>query len=930
MSELAKKLIAENKRTRKIFLDLGRCGLIEIPEEIRELEWLEGLSLADEWHEWNGQRWDRKESRNWAGTNRGLHSIGPVGSLLRLKYLYAGNTRIRDLFPLEKLINLQGLEIRETAIGDIWSLANLNKLQALVLVETMVMNIGALAKLANLQILNLAGTQVEDIGTLAKLLNLQQLDLSGTKVQDIGALANLSNLQKLDISSALVADLSPLRNSIDKGLSIKWSDDSWEGPGIYVKDCPLTNPPVEIVKQGNEAILNYWREREAGEVDHLYEAKMLLVGEGGAGKTSLFRRLYQPGQPLPTEQETTKGIAIYRHEFPFKKGRTFRLNVWDFGGQEIYHATHQFFLTRRSLYVLLDDTRKDHKSVSDEGFKYWLDLIDMFGDHSPVLIYQNEKGGRSKAIDLAGIKGKYDNVKECYAGNLESSGAADKLREAVEYFASQLSHIGEELPARWIKVRADIEARAKEVPHILQKEYFEIYARHLPPDRTKALHLSRYLHDLGVFLHFQDHPLLARTAILQNPWATEAVFRIIDDENIKGHRGRFTGDDCERLWHDSQYSEMHPELLALMELFELCYRLRDIQPETWLAPQLLPPAKPTALASWGKPDDLVLRYCYEFLPKGMISRLMVRLHRFVHDTEMAWTTGVLFERDTTLVLVELLPNGKEIELRARGSERKELLSVVSADLDAMNDAIEGLRDKVDKRIPCHCSACGKAGIPHFFSRKELLRRKQHGKLEVECPVSFEYPDVLQLLDGIQVTSMPAWAKKEPAAAQRILKIFLASSSELRADRDAFELYLRQQNDQYRSKGTYFEIKRWENFLDAMSETRLQDEYNKEVRACDIFVGLFFTKVGKYTEEEFDTAYGQFQSTGKPKIFTYFKDEPTKLGSLKKEDMNSLWALQEKLGKLGHFWTKYENIESLKRQFRDQLDKLLENPDCKDG
>lgn len=70
---------------------------------------------------------------------------------------------------------------------------------------------------------------------------------------------------------------------------------------------------------------------------------MLIVGEGRAGKTSLLRRLYQPDQPLPDEDETTKGIDIHRHDFPLANGRTFRLNVWDFGGQQIYHATHQFF-----------------------------------------------------------------------------------------------------------------------------------------------------------------------------------------------------------------------------------------------------------------------------------------------------------------------------------------------------------------------------------------------------------------------------------------------------------------------------------------------------------------------------------------------------------------------------------------------------------
>jgi GTPase SAR1 family protein len=135
---------------------------------------------------------------------------------------------------------------------------------------------------------------------------------------------------------------------------------------------PLTNPPNEIVKQGNAAILNYFDEQEAQGTDRLYEAKMLLIGEGGAGKTSLLRRLYQSGSPLPDENETTKGIDIYRHEFKLDNGRNFHLNVWDFGGQEIYHATHQFFLTKRSLYVLLDDTRKDDKTLHDASFKYWL------------------------------------------------------------------------------------------------------------------------------------------------------------------------------------------------------------------------------------------------------------------------------------------------------------------------------------------------------------------------------------------------------------------------------------------------------------------------------------------------------------------------------------------------------------------------------
>src|ERR1017187_4923626 len=158
--------------------------------------------------------------------------------------------------------------------------------------------------------------------------------------------------------------------------------------------------------------------------------------------------------------------------------------------------------------------------------------------------------------------------------------------------------------------------------------------------------------------------------------------------------------------------------------FELCYKLRDSNPPTWLAPQLLPPAKPKELAGWGNPEDLVLRYRYDFLPKGMISRLTVRLHRFVRNPEMAWVTGVLFAYESTAVLVEILVTGGEIELRARGPEHKALLSVVAADLDALNESFQGLRDKVDKRIPCNCSKCSTSPVPEFFDQKALLRSEE--------------------------------------------------------------------------------------------------------------------------------------------------------------------------------------------------------------
>ena len=153
------------------------------------------------------------------------------------------------------------------------------------------------------------------------------------------------------------------------------------------------------------------------------------------------------------------------------------------------------------------------------------------------------------------------------------------------------------------------------------------------------------------------------------------------------------------------------------------------------------------------------------------------------------------------------------------------------------------------------------------------------------------------------------------------KIFLASSAELKSDRDQFEIFINRKNKQWVERGVFLELVMWEDFLDAMSQTRLQDEYNKAILECDIFVMLFFTKVGKYTEEEFEKAFNQFKATNKPFIFTYFKDADVPTSELD-DDILSLLQFKKKLQNLGHFYTPYKSIDELKFKFDQQLEKLV--------
>ncbi|MEM9546556.1 MAG: tetratricopeptide repeat protein [Bacteroidota bacterium] len=148
-----------------------------------------------------------------------------------------------------------------------------------------------------------------------------------------------------------------------------------------------------------------------------------------------------------------------------------------------------------------------------------------------------------------------------------------------------------------------------------------------------------------------------------------------------------------------------------------------------------------------------------------------------------------------------------------------------------------------------------------------------------------------------------------------IKIFLASSEELKTDRDAFERAIAEKSNLWSKHKVRFAPIMWENLSSRMSETRSQDEINEKIKESDLFVVLAYSKIGMYTDEEFETAFGAFQKNKKPFIFTYFKDINTNAE-------NSLQKFKDKLNSLGHFYSRYSDFNHLWNQFNQELDRLL--------
>jgi len=160
---------------------------------------------------------------------------------------------------------------------------------------------------------------------------------------------------------------------------------------------------------------------------------------------------------------------------------------------------------------------------------------------------------------------------------------------------------------------------------------------------------------------------------------------------------------------------------------------------------------------------------------------------------------------------------------------------------------------------------------------------------------------------------------------KTVKIFLASSSELEGDRLQIERQLGRKNRILKNKKIEFELVHWEYFIDTVSKTRLQDEYNKAIKNCDLFVILAFTKMGKFSKEEFNVAYETFIEQNKPKILVYFKNREVKIHEITFDEITSLFEFKKAVNEKGHFPNYYDNIEELKNHLYDQLEKIYIHP-----
>lgn len=609
-----------------------------------------------------------------------LSVLSPITELNKLARLDLRNNQISNLSPLNRLNLLTQLDLRNNQISDLSPLKNLNQLTQLYLQSNQISNLYPLMGLNQLTQLYLRNNQISDISPLKELRQLYFLDLIDNKVSDLSPLMELTRLNRLALNSNRIKQLPP---KIIK-MNIKWD---WEGGGLSLIDNPLEHPPVEIVLKGKGAVKKYFEELEKAKKP-LNEVKVLLLGEGAAGKTSLVKRIR--GMGFDKDELQTDGININGWNFNWQK-KEIKVHLWDFGGQEIMHATHQFFLSKRSLYILVLDGRKDEKT------EYWLKLIESVGGDSPVLVVINKiDQNPGFEVNQKTLRRKYKNIKGFFRLSCATNKGVDEFIPNLKEQLAGVEMLQTTWPVSWFNIKTALEKMKDDF--ISYDKYKEICEGENIRDSFGQGTLVEFLNDLGIILHFKDLEL-KDTNVLNPEWVTKGVYKIINSAELASWKGILEVNKLEGILKKGEGDRFnYPRgkcsyIAELMKKFELCFALGNGR---ILVPDLLKVEE--SEFDFDFENALRFQLDYDFLPRSVMPRFIVRMHNDIKG-ELRWRTGVVLEHKTfnATALVTVDHEEKKFYIFVMGERKRDYFSVIRHTIQEINDSFEKL--EVAEKVP---------------------------------------------------------------------------------------------------------------------------------------------------------------------------------------------------------------------------------------
>jgi internalin A len=453
---------------------------------------------------------------------------------------------------------------------------------------------------------------------------------------------------------------------------------------------PALGLPRSIISCPPEQILRYYFESRAEEGRPLLQLKLLLVGRGKAGKTTLVKRL---AGDVPDQNESeTHSIAIRELTLECPSGEV-RTRAWDFGGQEILHSTHQFFLTERSLYLLVLEPRT---GLAQRDAEYWLKLIEGQGGGSPVIVVLNWSHERSWRVDEVKLRRKFPFIVDFIPTDALHGDGIQVLRATILKTVQQrMQDVWLPFPKRWREIKNAVASMRDNF--LSYRQYTELCAEHGETRGDAQADLAGILHALGLALYFGKDPRLHDTRVLNPSWVTGGVYAVIRAPSVGQNAGQLGASDMPLVLDEAEEQnvlraahyprETHGFILELMRAFQLCYASEEEKgkPTRYLVPELLPEFEPEMTEAWGN-APVRLRYRYEVLLPGLLPRFIVRTHA-LSEGSPHWRHGVVLRHADAQALIRAESDRPELHVFSLGSDndtRRLLVAMVRRELEMLH------------------------------------------------------------------------------------------------------------------------------------------------------------------------------------------------------------------------------------------------------
>lgn len=612
---------------------------------------------------------------------------------------------------------------------------------------------------SSLSVLNLSNNRLKDLPKNMRTASLKQLRIAGNPMSELPrAVCLCQGLESLNISDTRITFLPN-----EMGRLTNLSE-------LHTDNLDITDPSPSVMKTPRDCV-RYLRQRLRGSEPY-FKMKMMIVGYANRGKSTLVARL----QGVDIGNLSTVGVSLtdwsYTPSVITKQKFTFQ--IWDFGGQEEYYATHQCFLSSRSLYVIVWRVTDGEDGI--EELKLWLDNIAARAPQSSIIIVGTfldklSKEQRQSKYSEQLMQKVYDMVTHTPRyGKLDIKAVVNvsctkEARENIDYLKTTIYEAAAEATVEKVKVMGmHIPASYLALDRQLTRKRVQLQQTSAPPIKRKhelrtliqrtrgaadiddgdELDLAvRFLHEIGTVLHFDDASGgLSDLYFIDPRWLCDmmAVIVTVRERNPYVQNGILKMSSLPLLFKGKRFpSSLFPEYVRLLNRFEIALPLDQ---NHILIPSMLPDSPPEDVPLIKSSTPVLRRqHSMVYIPPGFWSRLIARLLLFVKEISQVMPTSSsgellvqsvdenerpMFSIDSTSVELEQEHGASGVSMSDSGSKEASG-SLESTDLEA---EVHG--DSLNLSLDLNTGSAMSLSLPQPVSSSSSLMSISDNSLILAC------------------------------------------------------------------------------------------------------------------------------------------------------------------------------------------------------